>query len=194
MFLLLLLSSCAQQPSRLNKVLLATPWSIQQQQIVALNNWQLTGKIAIFTPTERHSFNIHWQQLEDNLQISLTTFLGISVLKINKTALLTTVIDAQGKTYTAPNADVLIYSLSRLDIPVELLQQWIKGNPVQANYRLNKNNQVAQLKQKNVSPNSWSIRYSDYQTLTGIALPYKLELQRKDVRLKFAIEQWKILP
>ncbi|AGH81714.1 outer membrane lipoprotein LolB [Psychromonas sp. CNPT3] len=195
LFLLLLLSSCAQQPRVVDTTTNSNiPWSIHQQRLNALTQWQFSGKLAVLSPTERHSFNIHWQQSEQTLKISLTNFLGMRVLSISKNAQLTTVIDAKGNKYSDPNADMLVHSLSGLDIPIALLQQWIKGNPVQATYLLDRHQRVAQLTQKEAITSRWSIQYTDYRATSGLMLPYKLALQRQDIRLKFAINQWNIIP
>jgi len=168
------------------------PWLIHKQQLEDLSDWALTGKLAIITPTERHSLNIYWQQEGDNFHIRLSTFLGSTVLDVHKNAVTTEIIDSNGDHFVGPDSEMLIEKLSGWVIPIELLQQWIKGSPSNASYQLNENNQVVSLSATDKKNASWSIDYSDYKATQGINLPHKLQLKRPDLRLKFAISKWQI--
>ena len=182
-----LLVGCAQIPEPQE-----IPWLAHKQQLENLNDWSFSGKIAFITPEERHSLNIHWKQSENNFHITLTTFLGATVLDLEKTQSGTQIVDNDGKRFFGEDAEVLIKQLSGLVIPVDALQQWIKGNPSDATYQLNPENQVAILASVDPEDAPWSINYSDYKNTQGISLPYKLQLKRSDLRLKFSISRWKI--
>jgi outer membrane lipoprotein LolB len=184
-FLASLLAGCAQLPEPQT-----VPWLNHQQQLTNLNDWSLTGKLAVITPQERHSLNIYWQQSGNDFHITLTTFLGITVLDLIKTSSGTLIVDNNGKQFFGEDAQTLIKQLSGLTIPVDALQQWIKGNPSQASYQLNSTNQVATLIGIDSQNARWSINYSDYKDTQGIALPYKLQLKHAEIRLKFAIAHW----
>lgn len=190
-FLLLLLpfvlAGCAQIPAPQN-----IPWTSHQQQINELNEWDFTGKLALITPKERHSLNIYWLQSGDDFHISLTTFLGSTVLDVKKTQFGTQIIDNNGDLFFGMDTEVLINKLSGLIIPIDLLQQWIKGNPNDAIYQLNENNQVLSLSGIDKNRANWIIDYSDYKVTQGIYLPHKLQLKRDHLRLKFAISKWQI--
>lgn len=182
-----LLAGCAQQPAPRS-----VSWITHQQQLQTLSKWSLTGKLALITKEERHSLNIFWQQSGDNTHITLSTFLGGTILDIDKTSLNTKIINADGKLFFGSNAEELIKQLSGLTIPINALQQWIKGNPEDASYQLNENNQVVNLVGINAKKSSWSINYNDYRNTQGIALPHNLQLKHDDLRLKFAISEWRI--
>ncbi|MCW8996374.1 MAG: lipoprotein insertase outer membrane protein LolB [Psychromonas sp.] len=182
-----LLGGCAQIPPAQN-----IPWLSHQQQLENLKNWSFSGKLAFITPQERHSLNIHWRQSGNNFHITLTTFLGTSVLDLNKTPSGTKITDNNGNLYFAEDTESLIKQLSGLVIPVEALQQWVKGNPSEASYQLNKDNQVVSLSAVASENASWSVNYSDYKSQQGIYLPHKLQLKKSDLRLKFAISRWQI--
>ena len=182
-----LLVGCAQIPEPQ-----PVSWLTHQQQLEDLNDWSFNGKLAFITPKERHSLNIHWKQSEKNTDITLTTFLGVTVLELKKTQSGTQIVDNDGKQYFGEDAEVLIKQLSGLVIPVDALQQWIKGNPADASYQLNTDDQVASLTNTDPENAPWSISYNDYRNTQGISLPHKLQLKRSDLRLKFAISRWKI--
>ena len=168
------------------------PWQTHLQKIENLNEWSFSGKIAIITPQERHSLNIHWQQSYNDFHITLTTFLGGTIFELKKYQGMTEIIDNEGNHFYGENTENLVKQLSGFIIPVNALQQWIKGNPSKATYQLNTTNQVASIVGNDAKNAAWTITYSDYQYPQGIALPHKLQLNHEDIRLKFAISQWNI--
>lgn len=190
--LLLLLATfsllgCVQIPPPQN-----IPWITHKQQLEDLSDWTLTGKLAIITPKEKHSLNIYWQQSGDDLHITLSAFLGSTVLDLKKNGLLTEIIDSNGDYFVGNDSEALIERLSGLVIPIDVLQQWIKGNPSAASFQLNQQNQVQSLSGMDRKKELWMIDYSDYRATQGVNLPYKLQLKRTDLRLKFAISKWEI--
>lgn len=184
-----LFTGCAQLPD--TELTPQSSWDTQQLKLEQLTHWSLSGKLAVITPDERNSVNIHWQQSAQDFHIRLTTFLGMSVLEIQKSQHQTTVIDADGKHYISDDAEQLVEKLSGMEIPIRQLQQWIKGNPSTASYQLGDNRQVSHLLGGDHQNGFWSIDYSDYRTINTINLPHKLQLSRDDLRLKFAISKWK---
>ncbi|MFQ3175511.1 MAG: outer membrane lipoprotein LolB [Psychromonas sp.] len=184
---ILMLAGCAQIPTPPTET---ADWAAHQQQLNELTDWSLHGKVAIITAENRHSLNIYWQQNGENFHITLTSFLGTTILDIKKTALGTRIIDDQGKIYFAKNTQTLMTQLSGIELPVEVLQQWIKGNPSDAVYQLNENNQLVSLNGQDNKNDSWSVDYQDYKTVQKISLPHQLELSRQDLLLKFAIRKW----
>ena len=186
-FFTFLLVGCAQIPEPQS-----ISWRTHKQQLENLNDWSFTGKLAVITPEERHSLNIYWLQSSSNFHITLTTFLGATVLDLKKTPSGIQIIDNNGELFLGEDADLLIKQLSGLVIPVAALQQWIKGNPNNAAFQLNTNNQVVSLAGVDSENALWSLNYSDYKSTQGIYLPRKLQLKRLDLRLKFSISRWKI--
>lgn len=186
--LLLFATGCVQIPQTVENV----SWSTHQQALQQLTHWSFSGKLAIITADDRNSLNIHWSQAGDNIHITLTNFLGSTVLEIQKTALGTKIIDQDDKQHFNQNSEMLIKQLSGLVIPIEQLQQWIKGAPAKADYLLNKDNQVASLSEKSSDQSLWIVNYSGYQAVSGINLPTKLQLKKEKLRLKFAISKWEI--
>ena len=181
---------CAQIPSQKSQQ--NNSWDMQQQSLVALSDWSLTAKLAVITPKERNSVNMFWQQSQQGFHINLTTFLGLTVLDVKKEGGKTTIIDNNGKSYSSRNTEALIEELSGIVLPIEQLQQWIKGNPEDAHYKLDENYQVIHLVSSDEEDDKWSINYSGYHTTNNINLPHRLQLKRKDLRLKIARSNWNV--
>jgi len=182
---------CAQIPEQPIKT---TDWAEHHQQLEKLTHWTLSGKVAVITPEKRHSLNIYWQQNGDNFHITLTSFLGATILDLKKTAIGTKIIDDQGDVYFGGNSQALIRQLSGLALPIEALQQWIKGNPTNAIYLLNKHNQLLSLTGQDSKNGHWSVDYSNYKHIQKISLPHSLQLNRQNLRIKFSIQKWLLGP
>jgi len=184
----LFFAGCATQPPA--ELQLNDSWQAQQTKLEKLTDWSLSGKLGIFTPQERKSVDIYWQQVEQNFHIRLSGPLGITVLDIEKTASDTVIID--GKEYLSRDVEQLIEELSNMVLPITQLQQWIKGNPIDADYQLDDNQQVNSLLGFDRNNGQWLINYNDYRTVEETNLPHKLQLTRGNLRLKFAISRWEI--
>ena len=118
-------------------------WETHQQSIATLSKWSITGKLAIFLQDERETANLYWEQNEDNYNIELTSFIGTRILTIKKNKHGVEIINNDGDTFTGNNAEQLIQEISPgLNLPISALQQWIKGNPIDATYTLNEQQRV----------------------------------------------------
>lgn len=170
-------------------------WIQHQQKLEQLNNWSLSGKLAIFLETERQTANIYWQQEGDDYNIQLTTFIGTRVLQVIKNKYGIEITNSDDEVFTGQDANALIQQLSPgLDLPISALQQWIKGNPGNATYKLNENQQVSELVGMDESQNIWEVKLDDYNIFSDIVLPEKVDLARDNMRVKIAINQWNVTP
>ncbi|WP_037070650.1 lipoprotein insertase outer membrane protein LolB [Psychromonas arctica] len=190
------LSGCSQfnnSDSDDNALLTNLTWEQQQQTLQQLDHWTLTGKLAIFLETDRQSANIYWQQQGDDYSIQLTTFIGTRILQVTKDKQGVEIINNDDEVFTGQDANTLIKQLSPgLDLPIAALQQWIKGNPANASYQLNDQQQVSELVGLDTSQNLWEVDFQQYQVFSGTVLPTKVNLKRDDIRVKIAINQWKV--
>ncbi|WP_025565763.1 lipoprotein insertase outer membrane protein LolB [Psychromonas sp. SP041] len=190
-----MLSGCSQFASDIEDVPLPTnlTWEQQQQKLQQLDHWTLTGKLAIFLEKERQTANIYWKQQGDNYSIQLTTFIGTRILQVTKNAQGVEIINNDDEVFTGQDANTLIKQLSPgLDLPISALQQWIKSNPANASYQLNDQQQVSDILGLDASQNLWEVSFQQYQNFSGIALPKRVDLKRDNIRLKIAINQWKV--
>ena len=190
------LSGCSQfnkSDSDDNKLLTNQTWEQQQQVLQQLDHWTLTGKLAIFLEADRQSANIYWQQQGDDYSIQLTTFIGTRILQVTKNEQGVEIINNDDEVFTGQDANTLIKQLSPgLDLPIAALQQWVKGNPANASYQLNDQQQVSELVGLDASQNLWEVDFQQYQVFSGTVLPTKVNLKRDDIRVKIAINQWKV--
>ncbi len=92
----------------------------------------------------------------------------------------------------------MVRQLTGLDIPVDLLQDWILGLPSQADaYALNENNTLATLDKRAGSTN-WHVDYGRYREYpwqhTQLPLPDKLKLTQNQTSINLVISNWTLTP
>ena len=197
LILIITLSGCSQLNTKDtddSNILTNQSWEEHRQQLEKMDNWTLSGKLAIFLETERQTANIYWQQQGNNYNIQLTTFIGTRVLQVIKNEQGIEIINSDDEVFTGQDANALIQQLSPgLDLPITALQQWVKGNPDNAPFQLNTTQQVGELIGIDDSQNVWEVKLQDYNVFSGIALPEKVDLTRDNIRVKIAINQWNII-
>ncbi|TEW53619.1 outer membrane lipoprotein LolB [Psychromonas sp. RZ22] len=193
-FFIITLSGCSQlNQSTTSHETTNKTWDEQQQQLQQLTSWTITGKLAIFLDNERQTANLHWHQEGDNYKIQLTSFIGTRVLQITKNEQGVEIINNDGDKFVGSDVNTLIKKLApNLAFPVSALQQWIKGDPDEATYIINSQQQVKELTGTDKSGSLWTVHYQQYQSFSGYILPTMLDLKRDKIRAKIAINQWTI--
>lgn len=192
--LLMTLFGCSSVPEPITDV----QWQSHQARLTSIAQFKLAGKIGYISPEQRQSLNFQWKKSNQNSQLRLTNFLGQTVLNLTMTAQGARVETYDNQVYTAPNAQLLVRQLTGLDIPVDLLQDWILGLPSQADaYALNENNTLATLDKRAGSTN-WHVDYGRYREYpwqhTQLPLPDKLKLTQNQTSINLVISNWTLTP
>lgn len=166
----------------------------RNQQMKALTQWQISGKIAFIQQDKRESANLFWQHLKPQSQrLNLTTYLGINVLKLNSENGLHT-LEVDGKTYQGDDLSALIYQLTQLPLPTNALHYWLKGLPYLTTDQLTLDDktQLPKLLTSTFNQQKWQISYQGYQTVDGHQLATKLTIKQAYLTIKININEWKL--
>jgi len=197
-----LLSSCSTTlpvSERSTSLIQTIDQNIEQrnQQLLTLTKWQLKGKIGFLQKTKRESASINWQVNADNQKLNLSTYLGISVLKLTSSRGLHT-IDVNGKKYKSTDLETLIYSLTQLTLPTHALTYWLKGLPFKPsdNITYDPETQLPKILNSQYDNRVWQIRYGNYVRVknqsTNTLLATKITISQGDLTIKIAINNWAI--
>lgn len=193
-----LLTGCA--------MLKSTPQDIVANQTINsvdnLTHWQVKGKLIFKSPAEKFSASLNWTQKDTDSDIRLTTFLGISILKLKQNQQ-GAKLEYDGNNYQAQDAKTLLARHTNLHWPIEQMAHWVKGSDVKTS--TSKDNKGAAptiqyhptlTSTTNNNPNSgkisqitlldnlgtpWQIQYPQYQLVEFQGRQYHLP---KQVRLK----------
>ncbi|MBL4828452.1 MAG: lipoprotein localization protein LolB [Aliivibrio sp.] len=188
LFISILMAACTSIDSKNSNI----DWQQQQLLLEQLERYQISGKLGYKDPEQRHTFNFLWRHTPAESQLTLTTFLGQSVLKITMDNNGATVKTREGDIYKGDDASQLIFNLTKLSIPIEHLSDWMKGLPTAADsYTLNSDNIVKHLN-KTYNQMRWQLDYQAYAVSDTLLLPQKMQLQQQDTSLKIVISNWTI--
>ncbi|GLP95456.1 lipoprotein insertase outer membrane protein LolB [Paraferrimonas sedimenticola] len=177
---LFLLGACASAP----KV-------YQVDDAAKVPDWQLNGRIAVFTPKDKFSANLFWNHRPPNQQLKLTTALGITVMSLDADKNGAR-LKVDGKEYRDKDPQALIAQVTQLPLPLSALSQWVKGETVDGDIVLaiDEQNRPKIVQRRFDNGQLWQAEYQSWQTLSGATVPRMIRIQHKDVRIKLQINQW----
>lgn len=187
----LLLAGCAHQLPR--APLISEDWPKHQNQIEALKNWQVVGKLGIRVPNDGGSLSLRWSQQLSDYQIHFNSPLGQNVLTIEGSAKAVTLREAGKEPTSAKTAEELIMRNTGWTIPVTQLAYWIRGLPAPGAkitaFKPNPQGLIGEFEQL-----EWKVTFSNYLSVNTandtIAMPGRIIAEYKDIRLTLAIREW----
>jgi len=191
----LILSGCSTLANKESNQLIEQTPEQRISSLQQLQHWKITGKIGYIEKKTRNSATLNWQVNEKNKtqQLNLTTFLGISVLKLDSSANIHKV-QVDGKTYYGKNLEVLILSITGLTLPTHALKFWLKGIPYQESDKISyqKTTQLPQTLTSYYNNERWQVNYANYQQIDGYSLATKFSIRKDDLLIKITVNKWSI--
>ncbi len=187
----LIISGCASSPrldlpqtSDTTEIL----WQGHHSNMLAINQWQLSGKIGYRTPEQASSASLNWLQQGEEFNINLSGPLGQGGAKLsgNKDHIRLKVA-GQGE-FTSSEPEQLLEQKTGWTLPLSSLLHWIRGVPapqLKAHYKLDEQGRISHLTQHH-----WQIDYLSYHRLSSNWLPKKIKLHYGQTTLTLIIKQW----
>ncbi len=183
----LLLAACA-TPSR---QLPESDFSDQQQQLQALDDWQVEGKIGLRANGRGGSAQLNWRQQQNHYKLRLSGPLGIGTVLVNGSDAGVELRNKDG-VYQAASPEQLIQQLTGWQIPVTALQYWARGLPspdLPVQGQQIESGRLASLEQ-----GGWHIDYRDFTQVNGLWLPSKMVMTRPETQLTILYQRWQLKP
>ena len=153
------------------------------------NNWQIAGKLAFISPEKRQSANFNWQTEPSNSMLSLTSFIGSQILKLNQYPDYAELF-FDDKNYTATSAEELLYNLTRMQLPLAQSDAWLKGTFTSPSMVLDELERIQSATILNHRGELWQISYQDYIMQDGFWLAQILTLTHGQIKVKIQINHW----
>lgn len=97
--------------------------------VVALPNFQITGKIGVRTPQQNGSAFYGWTQIGENFAIDLTGALGIGQTSIRGKAGDVTLTSSKTGVIQAETPEELLFKATGWEAPITYLISWINAQP-----------------------------------------------------------------
>ena len=190
---------CASQP---RVIMVATQPSAQQlslqaqhlQSLVAINTFQINGRIAVQMEKQGFSATTQWQHAPNQDVMEVFSPFGSKLAAINRTDKNVTLTTADQKQLQASTVEFLTEQTLGFKLPLTGLSDWALGKPrlqgeAPAMAQYDEMGRIIKLNQQ-----GWDIEYSDYQQVNNIALPKKIFLKSPKLNLKLLVESWQLNP
>ncbi len=188
--LISILQSCAS----MSEQVLHTPadWQARLQQHNQINDWVIKARLGVQTETEGGSFDVFWQQAADAYDIRLIAPMGQGAVRINGDNGGVTISLADGQTEYSHDAEALFASMTGLSLPVNGLQDWLRGMPIAGeaihNISWNEQGQLYKFEQR-----GWRVEMNRYKNVAEYELPHAFYLEREDrpeMSVRLLIREW----
>ena len=167
-------------------------WDQRLQRQQQITDWTIKARLGVQTETEGGSFDVFWQQLADDYDIRLIAPMGQGAVHIDGGNGGVTISLADGQTEYSNDADALFTSMTGLALPVNGLQDWLRGMPIQGeaiqNMRWNEQGQLYKIEQR-----GWRVEMNRYKRVADFELPHAFYLEREDrpeLSVRLLVREW----
>ena len=189
----LLLASCAvAPPQRVPGINPEQAWAARRARLVAVRNWNLSGRIALYTQDSAWTATVAWRQHGEDYDLRLSGPLGQGAAELRGGREGVIMRTADGGVYFAPDASSLIDRQFGWRVPVAGLRYWVLGVPdpaAPAHEALDGYGRLSRLQQS-----GWDIKFLGYTRAGGLELPDKIFLNDRHFHVRLVIDQWVLAP
>ena len=157
-----------------------------------MNRWSLDGRVAIARGAEGFSGGLSWRQDGAHADIEIRGPLGGTAFSIKVDGERMSVADGRGASLDGDAALEFLTSELGAPLPVSQLRFWLVGVSAPDAPQLESigtDGRLASLEQF-----GWWVRYLRYQSVSGIALPARMEIESEGTRMRLAIANWTLVP
>ncbi len=147
--------------------------------------FDLAGRIAARYAADAFTGNLVWRHASTGDEMMLSTPLGQGVARIVREGEAVQLTTAEGKQYSAPDAESLTERTLGFRLPLEGLADWVQGRPspdLPARVEKGPDGKLRTLEQR-----GWKVDYQQYEG----ARPQLMRLTYQGVELRLAISQWR---
>lgn len=182
-----LLAGCAGVPSRTPAADPERAWAHHEAQLQGVQQWRLTGRLALRTADEGWHASLDWRQQADEYRMRLRAPLGSGSLQLQGDAAWVLLRTSDGEEAVSADPEGLLLEQLGWRVPVANLRYWVLGLPAPgtALRKLDEFGHLARLWQ-----NGWEIEFLDYGRVGGVELPGKVFARRGDAEVRLVVGNW----
>ncbi len=190
--LAVLLTACAHHPLPENTTNdHSAQWQARQASLKKLTRFQSRGAFAYVDPDHRVYARYNWQQqAPDQFRLILTNPLGGTEMQLDQQGQTVQVVDSQGHRSSSHHAQQLLSDLSGMQIPLDILRQWMVGLPGKASHFTLDNEHQLRHAEYQEGGQQWYLTITDYTSTKPVSLPASLELKAGKQRIKLRLDDW----
>lgn len=166
-------------------------WQQHLQKIEKIQQYKAKGQIGYISPKERFSSRFEWQyQNPKSYQLKLYSLISKSTLLIEMHPNGMTISDNNGNQQSARNAKLLLQEMIGMDVPLEHLAYWLKGQPATgSDYKVGMNHFLGAFSYP-LDGSIWTADYLSYHTENSMPENILLKNQSTSQTLKIRVDEW----
>jgi len=186
----LAITACSTPPTSNNPPIPAhayAPFSYKQAELEKLVQWDVEGKMAVYTDDKNNSGLLTWRQRSAYFNLLINGPLGSGQLHVEGTPGLVIATSNNGQV-EAESIEALFEKEFGWRFPMKELRYWARGIPqpdTLAKITYNSKGEAATIKQA-----GWLVTYHSYSNVTGLPMPKKIEIVGSDIRLVLVLKSW----
>ncbi len=187
--LALLAGACAtpRDPARQEQA--ESLWLDRQQQVEAVDSWNLHARAAITRQAEAYNVGIRWERDAQKSMLLLEAPFGQGVFRIDRPRGDRYRLRLpDGREFVNQTPEALLQEVIGWSLPISGLEVWIRGLPHPGSdyrHRLDDGGRARSIRQ-----DDWNIDYLDYFADSPPLLPRRIRLAHEELTLKLVIERW----
>jgi len=182
---MLALAGCASVPP----APVQADWTARRAQLAGLDDWRMTGRVAVIVDDRGASASIDWRQRGAASDVAVSGPLGVGALRVELDGQQgLRMEDSRGAHLEGQAARDLLAQKLGTEVPLRSLRYWLLGIPAPG--------QPVRLAEADGGfvQDGWSVGIGALQADGALQLPVRLTLERDGVRLKVAADHWEVPP
>jgi outer membrane lipoprotein LolB len=165
-------------------------WQLRRMQLQQLSDWELQGRVGIINGKDGGSGSMDWKQHGQVLAFSFRGPFGAGALQVTGDANSLWVRSSRGDDFITTDPEQDFSQRLHIPLPVLSMRYWMLGLP-DPNAAFIKTVDAKGLL-VTLTQRGWHVDYQAYATFSGYALPVRLQIERDPVRIKVAVNEWRL--
>lgn len=160
----------------------------RRTRLLQTPSWRMNGRIAVNTGTEAFQGRFRWRQTEDEVELSISNPLGMSVLQvIGPPERLT--VRAGGETWELADPEPELSALLGWWLPVRSLDAWLLGY-ADPDFGADQQLSPTRTELRTLDQRLWRLTYQSYRLHEGLLLPRRIDLAHGALELRVFVDGW----
>lgn len=163
-------------------------------QLQALNYYQVSGGLGIWTDEQSISARLNWQETPDKLTLQISGPLGIGNMELISQPGAATLSRGGTVVSTGPFVDTVLQAGLGLTAPVPMqqLRLWVRGLPGDANSVVrDAEDKLSSLRFVDEQGVRWQARFLNYADLGGLAVPSLITASGGPYSVRLRLKNWR---
>ncbi|RME33277.1 MAG: outer membrane lipoprotein LolB [Gammaproteobacteria bacterium] len=164
-------------------------WQRHREQVAALQEWTLTGRIGIKAGAEAFSATIDWQQRGEAYRLRIIAPLGQGSYQIEGDPGRVVLTNERNERFEARDPEALMEQNLGWSVPLSGLAWWVRGLPAPGEsprqLRFDEEGRLTDMEQQ-----GWRISVLGYRKSGVLDLPARLYLFNDRFQIRMVITRW----